>query len=81
MTTKLTPGPSVPAGRVRFDDVPSPCVGVCRLAPTDNGPICRGCFRYATEIAKWTRFSGEEKRKCVGQIAERQARYNFDNVT
>lgn len=81
MTTKLTQEPTARPGLVRFDDIPSPCVGVCRLAPTDTGLICRGCYRYVEEIAKWTRLSGEEKRKCVGSIAERQARYNFDNVT
>lgn len=73
MTTKLTWEASVRPAPVRFDDIPSPCVGTCRLFPAVGGPMCWGCYRYATEIAKWPHMSAAEKRECVGKIASRQA--------
>lgn len=77
MTTKLMREVNVQVGHVRFDDIPSPCIGVCRLVGTVDGPICRGCYRYVEEIAKWARLSSAEKRACVGQIAGRQAKYDI----
>jgi predicted Fe-S protein YdhL (DUF1289 family) len=32
-------------------DIPSPCVGICKLDPTTR--LCAGCMRTASEIAVW----------------------------
>lgn len=47
----------VPGGRV--DDVPSPCVNVCRM--NDATGLCEGCLRTIDEIACWSGYTREEK--------------------
>ncbi|WP_084455635.1 DUF1289 domain-containing protein [Novosphingobium rosa] len=42
------------------DDVPSPCLGLCRV--DDSGEICVACKRTLEEIAGWAMMSGEEKK-------------------
>lgn len=32
-------------------DVPSPCVGVCRMHPTRD--VCAGCYRTRDELTVW----------------------------
>lgn len=34
------------------DDVPSPCISVCRMS--DRSGLCQGCFRTRDEIAGWS---------------------------
>ncbi len=41
------------------DDVPSPCVNVCRLDETTR--LCVGCFRTLDEIACWSGYTRAEK--------------------
>jgi predicted Fe-S protein YdhL (DUF1289 family) len=34
-----------------MSEIPSPCIGVCRLDPTSG--LCTGCMRTLDEIACW----------------------------
>jgi hypothetical protein len=43
----------------RMDDVPSPCVNVCRM--NDATGLCAGCLRTLDEIACWSGYTREEK--------------------
>ncbi len=52
------------------DDVPSPCVKLCRLDPDTK--LCSGCWRTAAEIAHWTRMSKDRRRHVLARIAGRR---------
>jgi uncharacterized protein len=52
-----------------FDDVPSPCISVCRMDP--HTELCEGCFRNLDEIAAWARMEDSEKREVWKLIAQR----------
>jgi predicted Fe-S protein YdhL (DUF1289 family) len=41
------------------DDVPSPCVNVCRMDEATG--LCAGCFRTLGEVAGWSGYTREEK--------------------
>jgi uncharacterized protein len=43
--------------------VPSPCVGVCRMAPSPEHPepLCSGCLRTVPEIAGWSKATDDGK--------------------
>ena len=43
----------------RVDDVPSPCVDVCRMNAATG--FCEGCHRTLDEIACWSGYTREEK--------------------
>jgi predicted Fe-S protein YdhL (DUF1289 family) len=47
------------AAVVPGNDVPSPCVSVCRMNEATR--LCEGCFRTLDEIACWSGYSREEK--------------------
>jgi uncharacterized protein len=51
------------------DEVPSPCISVCRMDPVSE--LCEGCFRSLDEIALWGRMDEEGKREIWKSIAER----------
>jgi uncharacterized protein len=51
------------------DDVPSPCVSICRMDPVTE--LCEGCLRTLDEIAAWGRMEDGEKREVWRLIAER----------
>jgi uncharacterized protein len=53
------------------DDVPSPCVSVCRMDPASE--LCEGCFRTLDEIALWGRMEEEGKREVWRLIGQRIA--------
>jgi uncharacterized protein len=53
------------------DEVPSPCISVCRMDPVSE--LCEGCFRTLDEIAAWGRMEDEGKRETWRLIAERIA--------
>jgi predicted Fe-S protein YdhL (DUF1289 family) len=56
-------------------DVPSPCIGVCRMDPATA--LCEGCSRTLDEIAAWSRMEDQAKREVwwlIGQrLQQRQA--------
>ena len=51
------------------DEVPSPCVSVCRMSSTSQ--LCEGCWRSLDEIAGWSAYDMEDKRHVWSQLAER----------
>jgi uncharacterized protein len=50
---------SAAATQAPGDDVPSPCVNVCRMNEATR--LCEGCFRTLDEIACWSGYTREEK--------------------
>lgn len=48
-----------------MNQVPSPCIAVCRL---DENGICIGCKRTRSEIAIWSYLFEEEKQEIVDRI-------------
>ena len=52
-------------------DIPSPCVGVCRLE--EAAPrLCEGCLRTPREIGRWPYADNAEKLEIVGRLRERR---------
>ena len=51
-------------------EVPSPCVGVCRMNPGTR--LCEGCLRTLDEIAAWSALSEEEKRAVLARLPGRR---------
>jgi len=54
------------------DDVPSPCVSICRMNAQTQ--LCEGCLRTLDEIAAWGRMDDATKREVWQAIGERLAR-------
>jgi predicted Fe-S protein YdhL (DUF1289 family) len=59
----------IPGGR-RADDVPSPCINVCRMSAQTGW--CEGCFRTIDEIACWSGATREEKLAVLAKLVERK---------
>jgi predicted Fe-S protein YdhL (DUF1289 family) len=51
-------------------DIPSPCVGVCRLDEATG--LCRGCMRTGTEIARWPYADNPERLEIVQRLRSRR---------
>jgi len=51
-------------------DIPSPCVGICRLDPLTG--LCLGCMRSADEIAAWPRASYVQRLQIVERLRTRR---------
>jgi predicted Fe-S protein YdhL (DUF1289 family) len=51
-------------------DIPSPCIGVCRLDPASG--LCLGCMRTALEIAIWPKSSNAMRLEIVQRLRERR---------
>jgi hypothetical protein len=51
--------------------VASPCVGICELDAT--GRVCVGCLRTLEEIAAWSGFSENQRRRVVEDLPRRRA--------
>lgn len=54
-----------------FFDIPSPCVGVCRV---NNRGFCVGCWRSRDERLMWLKLSDGEKHHVMRLIASRKTR-------
>ena len=52
--------------------IATPCVQVCVV----DGPsgLCLGCFRTLKEIARWGRFSDDERRALMRDLPARRGR-------
>jgi prolyl-tRNA editing enzyme YbaK/EbsC (Cys-tRNA(Pro) deacylase)/predicted Fe-S protein YdhL (DUF1289 family) len=50
-------------------DVPSPCISVCRMHAASE--LCEGCLRTMYEIAAWSGMDDEDKKQVWAQIARR----------
>ena len=53
------------------DDIPSPCISVCRMDPTTDW--CSGCFRSIDEIRVWSTSDAAARRNIWAKIAQRIA--------
>jgi len=54
------------------DDVPSPCVSICRMNPQTE--LCEGCLRTLDEIAAWGRMDDATRREVWVAIGQRLAK-------
>lgn len=52
--------------------IATPCVKVCMV--DGAGGLCLGCGRTLPEIAKWTRYTDEERAAITASLPERLAR-------
>lgn len=48
----------------------SPCVGVCQIN-AETG-YCLGCWRTLKEVARWGRYSEQEKRDVLSELHKRR---------
>ena len=53
-----------------MDEVPSPCVRVCRIDGTTG--FCLGCKRTLAEIAAWSNLSEPEKNRIKANLPYRE---------
>jgi hypothetical protein len=51
-------------------DIPSPCIGVCRLDPVSG--LCAGCMRTLAEIAAWPGADDDERLAIVQRLRARR---------
>jgi predicted Fe-S protein YdhL (DUF1289 family) len=54
----------------RMSEIPSPCIGVCRLDPTSG--LCAGCMRTLDEIACWPTADEAERLAIVQNLRARR---------
>ena len=54
----------------------SPCVKFCVLDPGSG--LCAGCGRSLDEIAQWSSFSEEERRRIMAELPERMKKLKPD---
>lgn len=55
---------------VEQDDVPSPCIDVCRM--NDATGLCDGCLRTIDEIAAWSSLDAAQKRAVLANAQARK---------
>jgi predicted Fe-S protein YdhL (DUF1289 family) len=51
-------------------EIPSPCVGICRLEPATG--LCAGCLRTTDEIAAWPGATHDERMAILQALRERR---------
>jgi uncharacterized protein len=51
-------------------EIPSPCIGVCRLDPVSG--LCAGCMRTLAEIAAWPAAGDDERLAIVQRLRARR---------
>ena len=54
------------------DNVPSPCVGVCRIDEARGR--CEGCLRTLEEIGRWSALGTGDKRALLAELPGRRQR-------
>jgi predicted Fe-S protein YdhL (DUF1289 family) len=54
----------------RADDVPSPCINVCRM--DERSGLCAGCFRTIDEIACWSGYAREDRLAVLAKLEARK---------
>ncbi|MFZ1413603.1 MAG: DUF1289 domain-containing protein [Defluviicoccus sp.] len=62
----------MPTHQAPDTEVPSPCIGVCSIAPASG--LCTGCLRTRDEIARWRDASRREKQRILQDLARRRAK-------
>lgn len=58
--------------RAAGQNVPSPCVSVCRMSAASG--LCEGCLRTLDEIRAWSGLADEGKRRVWGLVEQRAGR-------
>jgi len=61
--------------------IPSPCISVCVTDPGSD--LCYGCARTTPEIAKWSKYTNEEKKEVIEVSRSRMDGWQleaFDNA-
>jgi predicted Fe-S protein YdhL (DUF1289 family) len=51
--------------------IESPCIKVCTVDPTSK--LCVGCGRSLVEIAAWSQYSTDERRRIMAGLPQRLA--------
>jgi predicted Fe-S protein YdhL (DUF1289 family) len=51
--------------------IESPCIKVCTVDPTSK--LCIGCGRSLAEIAAWSQYSADERRRIMANLPQRLA--------
>ena len=64
-------GPVAPRPVAPTDEVPSPCVDVCRMDEASG--LCEGCARTIDEIAGWSQLDAAGKRAVIALLPARRA--------
>ena len=54
----------------------SPCIQVCQM--NEQTGYCAGCFRSQEDIARWLRYSDEERESVLGRLGKRRADFYAD---
>lgn len=49
----------------------TPCIAVCQIDPKSG--FCMGCYRTLKEIARWGRFSEDERTALLPELDRRKA--------
>ena len=52
--------------------IESPCVNVCTVDQVSR--LCVGCGRTLAEIAAWSRYSNDERRRVMAKLPQRLSR-------
>ena len=51
------------------NEIESPCIKLCVI--DENHKLCIGCFRTATEITKWSKFTSLKRKEIMGTLKKR----------
>lgn len=57
--------------------IETPCTKICALDPATG--LCRGCGRNIDEIAGWSTFGDDERRRIMSVLPERLAALRKDS--
>ena len=60
-----------PAAKQATAKLPSPCISVCQMDPSDG--VCLGCYRTRGEIASWRSMGETDQLKLLDILSERRA--------
>ncbi len=55
----------------------SPCIQVCQV--NEQTGFCAGCLRSREEIARWLRYSDDEREAILGKLGKRRADASNDD--
>jgi len=56
----------------------TPCIKVCMV--DGQSGLCLGCFRTLPEIARWERFSDEERLALMAALPDRRSRISPEKL-
>ena len=60
-----------PSGDQGVAKLPSPCISVCQMNPSDG--VCIGCYRTLGEIASWRSMDEADQLQLLDILSERRA--------